>query len=167
MSDPISDAIKAATPKITVPTLPNVTATIPPIKPPEIPNVDLKALLPIQKDPELIIREQQAKVLNAKATAEEKLLTLEDEAIAKAKGLLKTLTIPVIKFPPKLPLLDPKVLQAIVIAKKVKLLEKLKQKLSRANLKRASKVYQYPLKPPPVPPVPKLNLPTIPNIPPR
>jgi hypothetical protein len=167
MSDPISNAIAAAAPKITVPTLPNVTAAIPPINVPDISSLNLKARLPIQKDPLLIAREQEAKVLAAKAVAEEKLLNLEENAIATAKGLLNKLAIPTISFPPKLPLINPKVLQALVIAKKVKLLEKLKQKLSRENLKRASKVYQYPLKPPTIPPPPTLNLPIILNIPPR
>jgi hypothetical protein len=106
---------------------------------------DLKGKLPVQKDPRLIAREAEANALEIKTTTERKLLNLKETTLERLKTTLNRLTLPTISFPPKLPLLNPKILQTSILAKQVKAAITLKQKLSRQNLKKASEVYEYPL----------------------
>lgn len=184
MADAIDAATAAASKRINLANLPSSpNFTIPPITPLNIPAAlagaksldDLKAKLPIQKDPQLIKLETEVKALEIKAEAERKLLELEEGALDAVKKQLIGLVLRTINFPPKLPLINPKILLALALAEKTQLLIQLKQKLSRANLKKASEVYTYPLTPPTLnalavrptlPPLPKIpSVPTLPTVP--
>jgi hypothetical protein len=181
MSDPIDRATNAARARATsiISTVPRIPAQkLPPVPQIKLPSVsvppltippaqiqNLKAQLPVIKDPRLIAREKEAEILEKKTMTERKLLNAEETALEKAKQLLKSFAIPTINFPPKLPAVNVKVIQTLLLAQKVKVLTALKQKLSRENLRKASKSYEFPLSPTSVSGTPDRKLPAIPPLP--
>jgi len=106
---------------------------------------DAKDLLPTEADIELQKRKLEASALEKKAELDKLLSLSTEDAIEKLKELLNGLTLPTINFPPKLPVLDPKILQAVEIAKQVKELYKKRQQLSRENLLKGASTFEYPL----------------------
>ena len=106
---------------------------------------DIKNSLPVEPDLELLQRKAEARVLEEKAKIEELLDVSKDDAIEMLKELLSGLSLPSLKFPPKLPVLDPKILQAVEIAKQIKELYKLKQTLSRESLLKGATTFEYPV----------------------
>lgn len=166
MSDPIENAIKitasnnfnsiksaavtSATSAITAVTPPEVTATLDKLK-----------KLPINKDPELIKKQLEADTLKKKAEAEQLVLNTKDTVIETAKEKLKQLALAAIPFPPKLPVIDPKILQAAAVGLQAKELWKQRKNLSKKNLQKGKETYSFPLKSVNLKP----ELPQIPDLP--
>lgn len=127
---------------------------------------DKLAALPMDKDPDVIKRQAEAKILEARAKAEELVIKAQEIAIEEVKKKLNSLKIPSLPFPLKLPLIDPKILGAAALLKQAKQLVAAKKKKIKKNLEDGRKLYRYDMKkikPPGLPSVPKL--PTLPNVP--
>lgn len=111
---------------------------------------DLKSQLPVQKDPRLIAKEKEAELLEKKAMVEKLILEKKEEVLNNLKAKLNSFKIPslpALSFPPKRPIIDPKIIQALLLAKQVKNAIKERQKKTKETLKKAEKVYEYPLSP--------------------
>jgi hypothetical protein len=111
---------------------------------------NIKSALPIQKDPNLLAKEKEAEALKKKAEIEKLILERKEEIINKLRVKLNSLKIPSlppVPFPPKKPILDPKILQALLIAKQAKQAIEERQKKTRDSLKKAEKTFEYPLTP--------------------
>lgn len=134
---------------------------------------NIKNKFPTEKDLELIKRRAEAKVLEKKAELDRAIqqayeLGLDDlrSLLSEyAEGLLAPLGL-------KLPVLNPKILQAVALAKQIKEIYKLRQQLSKENLKAGIKNYTYPIKKiiPEKPELPEIDLelpepPEIPDLP--
>lgn len=102
--------------------------------------------LPINKDPELLKKQAEAEVLSKKAQAEQFALVAKDLAIEYGKKKLIELAIKSIPFP-KLPVLDPKIIQAVMLGLQARELWKQRKSMSKDNLKKGKDTYSYPLKP--------------------
>jgi phage host-nuclease inhibitor protein Gam len=102
--------------------------------------------LPLEKNTDLIKKQLEAEYLRKKAEVEEYALGKKDELIELGKQ--KIIEIAVTKLPslPKLPIIDPKILQSVTIAKQLKELYKQKQTSGRENLTKGKMAYTYPLK---------------------
>lgn len=107
---------------------------------------NIKDKLPTEKDVELIKRRARAKAIEKKAEVDRALeqasdLELDDlkELLAELQGLLAPIGF-------KLPVVSPKILQAVAIAKQAKELYKFRQVLSKENLKEGVEAYKYPIK---------------------
>ncbi len=163
---------------------------------PTVPQVDLSAVptadelledalakLPDIPDPEIILLQKEAEFFEKKAEIEEQLLYYEENAIEIIKQKLLELALAnlPIPLPLKLPLIDPKILQAYAMYKQIKKALKNRKKKSKNNQKRGKKLYTYPLKSSlaqiPIPPIPlplpnpptfslpKVNVPSLPTLP--
>ena len=126
---------------------------------------DKLSKLPLDKNPELIRREVEAQVLQKQAEAQRLLLMSRDEAIEEGKKrILAYAKIPPLPYPVRLPVLNPKLLLATVLAKAMIFLKEQRQNISKNLLKRGEKTYKYPMTPPAgIPKLPKI--PTIPTLP--
>lgn len=184
--DAIDSAINLAKEKATLTNLANKSTELikMPISADKLTSVSKIKNLPIEKNPELIKKQLEAEFLTKKAEVQEYTLFVKDEAIETAKDTLaqlKTLKVPSL---PKLPVIDVKTLQAVVIAKQLKELYKQKNKFGKENLKKGIDAYKFPLRaaelpsikipdipfgkvrlPRTIPKLPKLSIPTLPNIP--
>lgn len=113
--------------------------------------------LPDVKDIELLIKQNKAK-------AQKKITKVQEELLIKKQLAVRILTMGLKSFALasipslKIPLLDPKILQGILIAKQLKKLLKDKRKITKKLLKENVEAFTYPISP-------KIKLPTIPNIP--
>jgi hypothetical protein len=125
-------------------------------------------------DPELLIRQKEAELLKKKAEIDQLLLLAQETDVESIKARLTSLGIPSIPIPVKLPLIDPKVLLALALAQKEKLVADLKNLKSKLNLKKAKQAFTYPLNKPKnflqgglskIPKPPVLEPPSIPSIP--
>lgn len=137
---------------------------------------ELLKQLPIQEDPELLLKKKEAESLEKKIELEELKKQVEEDSIEFAKEQLKKLVTQFVPIP-KLPVIDPKIIQAALLAKKIKDQKKEKQKNVKANAKKAKEIYTYPMKSrknlitqmPELPKLPELpdlpNLPELPNVP--
>jgi hypothetical protein len=103
--------------------------------------------LPVDKNPELIRREIEADILEKEAKLKEVLMTDREKLIEEAKQKLKALALPTIPLPLKIPLIDPKILQAVAIAKQIKQLAKQRRTLAKKYLSKGEELYSYPIKP--------------------
>jgi hypothetical protein len=74
-------------------------------------------------------------------------LTQETD-VESIKARLTLLGLPSLPIPVKIPLLDSKVLLAVILAQKEKLLADLKNSKSKLNLKKAKESFTYPLNKP-------------------
>jgi hypothetical protein len=110
-------------------------------------NVEKLKKLPITKDPVLIKKEKEAEVLKKKTEAEELKLNAKQILINEGKTKLKDFIVASIPFPPKLPFIDPKIIQAVDIAKQLKKLAGEKKETSKNNLEKGKETYTYPLTP--------------------
>jgi len=144
---------------------------------------DALGQLPDVPDPEIILLQKEAEVFEKKTEIEEQLLFYEENAIELIKQELIKLTLAnsPIPLPLKLPLIDPKILQAYAMYKQIKKALKNRKKKSKTNQTRGKKLYTYPLKdtltkiptppvplPLPKPPefsLPKVNVPPLPTLP--
>lgn len=139
---------------------------------------DLLNSLPTIPDPELVYRQKEAEVLEKLAELEKRKLELQELGIDDVKQQIRDLILPTIPIPPKIPLISRKVLLAVILAKREKLLADLKKLKSKNNLKKGKKLFSYPLTPPrtlslpnvpSIPSIPKIpsidSLPTLPNVP--
>jgi len=102
--------------------------------------------LPVNKDPELLKKQAEAEVLSKKAQAEQLALVAKDLAIEYGKKKLIELAIKSIPFP-KLPVLDPKIIQAVMLGLQAREMWKQRKSMSKDNLKKGKDAYSYPLKP--------------------
>lgn len=130
----------------------------------------LVSKLPTDKDTELIKRKIEAEKLEIKARLDAIKLNLKDVVLDELKEKVASIELPSIPFPPKIPVIDPKLLQAYAIAKQFKDLYKERQKLSRKNLERGKEIFSYPMKEIPARlrdglPEQVTNLPQLPDIP--
>jgi hypothetical protein len=107
----------------------------------------IRAKLPTTKDAALLKKQKEAEIQTKKTEAEQKALELKDKAVEDGKSKLKSFALSLIPFPPKLPLINPKILQAVAIAKQAKALIEERKKKSKENMKKNKEVYEYPLKP--------------------
>ena len=113
--------------------------------------------LPDVKDVELLIKQNKAK-------AQKKITKVQEEFLTKKQLAVRILTMGLKSFALasipslKIPLLDPKILQGILIAKQLKKLLKDKRKITKKLLKENVDAFTYPISP-------KIKLPTTPNIP--
>jgi hypothetical protein len=131
--------------------------------------------LPTVPDPELIYRQKEAEILDKLAELERKQIELQEIGLDDIKERIRELIIPALPIPLKIPLISPKVLLAVILAKREKLLAELRKLKSKKNLKKGKKLFSYPLKPPTslklpsVPSLPKLpevpDIPTLPSLP--
>jgi hypothetical protein len=120
---------------------------------------DLKSKLPTDKDPELAKREAEAELLEKEAKVKELLMVAREKAIDEAKSKLKALALATLPLPLKVPLIDPKILGAVAIAKQIKELRKERQKMAREYLSKGETAFSYPIK------QYEVNIPTKPSIP--
>jgi hypothetical protein len=123
--------------------------------------------LPLDKDPETIQREIEAKIQQKKADAAEKLAKANEVSVEDAKNKLKNLTIASLPSIPT-PIIDPKILATVSLLKQAKEVVKNRKKLVKENLEKGRQLYRYDMKPikKPIPTstdTPKL--PTLPNVP--
>lgn len=106
---------------------------------------DLKNFRP-EISPSLLLQEQKAKILRKKAKATELLLMTREEAVEEAKERLSNIVsipkIPSIKLPP----LDFKMLQRMLLVRLMNELQEQRKKLSKENLKKGVETYSYPMK---------------------
>jgi hypothetical protein len=133
---------------------------------------DLLGDLPLDVDPELLLRQKEAEALELQAKLQEKILVDKEEIIENTKekitGLGKGILFSLL---PKLPLIDPKILQAVALAKQIKSLYEQRKKISKENLSKGKELYSYPMTPitPEIPDIPtelpQISRPTIPNLP--
>jgi hypothetical protein len=125
--------------------------------------------LPTVPDPALIYRQKEAEVLKKLAALDQQQIELQEIALNDATEQIRNLTIPTLPIPLKIPLLSPKILSAVAVAKREKLLAKLRQEKSKINLKKGKELFTYPLKPPKslqLPSTPTLpSLPSVPTVP--
>lgn len=125
--------------------------------------------LPTVPDPELVYRQKEAEILDKLAELERKEIELQEIGLDDIKERIRELIIPAVPIPLKIPLISPKVLLAVVLAKREKLLAELRKLKSKKNLKKGKELFSYPLKPPKslqLPSVPQLpQLPEVPDIP--
>jgi hypothetical protein len=121
--------------------------------------------LPLDIDPELLLREKEAELLDKKAELDRLLLVGKDELIEEARSKLSSLSIPSNPFPIKLPPLEPKVLARVAMLKLMKEIRELRKKISKENITKGMTLYSYPInRKIPIPPeLPEL--PTIPDLP--
>jgi hypothetical protein len=166
MSDPIENAIKTTASNnfnsIKSTAVTSATSVITAVTPQEVTaTLDKLKKLPINKDPELIKKQLEANTLKKKAEAEQLVLNTKDTVIETAKEKLKELVLPAIPFPPKLPVIDPKILQAAAVGLQAKELWKQRKNLSKKNLQKGKETYSFPLKPVNLKP----ELPQIPDLP--
>jgi hypothetical protein len=102
--------------------------------------------LPTDVDPELLIRQQEARALEIKAKIQQDALVKKDEAIEQGKAIISNLKGKLISsLLPKLPTVDPKILQGIALARQIKKLYEERSKLSRENLSKGKELYSYPM----------------------
>jgi hypothetical protein len=140
--------------------------------------------LPLKKDPRLLKQEIEADVLEKKTEAERKIQEAKELTVADAKDKLLEIGASFLPKAPKvppIPLIDPRLLAFIAYMKLKAEIKKLKQSVSKQNLKKSKDTFKYPLKPPTVsvpqlPKVPDLpikpptlpkppSLPNLPNLP--
>lgn len=128
--------------------------------------------LPDVKDVELLAKQSKAK-------AQKKITKIQEQFLVKKQLAIRILTMGLKSFAlasipsVKLPLLDPKILQGILIAKQLKKMMKDKRKITRQLLKQNVDAFTYPISPqlnlpalPAIPAIPKLpDIPEIPEIP--
>lgn len=114
--------------------------------------------LPVVKNPELIKKQVLSEAEKKKADAEALVLRLREEGIQTAKERLKELVIASIPTLP-IPVIDPKILQAVTLAKQAKELIKQRRDNSKNNLKNINKTLEFPMK------VPNLQIPLVPTLP--
>lgn len=125
--------------------------------------------LPTETDTELMRKEKEDEALEMQAEYEKQLLAAKEEAKEKLEGELINLAMSLLPIP-KLPMIDPKVLMAVAIAKQAKDAIKQRKKRMKENQKKAEEIYEYPIKSTPVE-VPQssdalgANLPSPPKIP--
>jgi hypothetical protein len=133
--------------------------------------------LPLKKDPRLLRKEAEAEVLEKKAEAERLLQQAKEFTVADAKDKILELGVSFLPKPPKIPpipLIDPRLLAFIAYIKLKNEIKKLKQSVSKQNLKKSKDTFKYPMKPqlaiPKLPKIPELplkppSLPALPTIP--
>jgi hypothetical protein len=102
--------------------------------------------LPLDKNPELILRQKQAEILEKKAKVDELLAVDAEEKIEELKATLKALALASLPGVPKLPVIDPKILQGVAIAKQIKALIKQRSALAKLALSKGKELYSYPVK---------------------
>ena len=120
------------------------------------------------KDPELIKKEIEAKVMVLIADKQEEILAQKDDIEKQVAEKIALLTTLYLNFPPKLPVIDVKALAKKKYQETKKQIRELRQKVSKENLKNAKEKFKYPMKPtevkiPTLPQIPQI--PTIPRIP--
>jgi hypothetical protein len=113
--------------------------------------------LPDVKDVELLIKQNKAKAQKKITKVQEQLLTKKQLAVRILTMGLKSFALASIPSL-KIPLIDPKILQGILIAKQLKKLLKDKRKITKKLLKENVEAFAYPI-------APKIKLPAVPNIP--
>ena len=106
----------------------------------------LASKLPLDKNPELILRQKEAEILEKKAKVDELLAVDAEEKIEELKAKLKALALASLPGVPKLPVIDPKILQGVAIAKQIKALIKQRSALAKSSLSKGKKLYSYPVK---------------------
>jgi hypothetical protein len=119
----------------------------------------LEGKLPLDKDPELIKREIEADILEKEAKIKEMLMVDREKLIEDAKSKLKALALATLPLPLKVPLIDPKILQAVALAKQIKKLLKERKNIAKKYLSKGKELYTYPIK------QYDLDLPTKPTVP--
>lgn len=121
----------------------------------------IKTKLPIIPDPALIKKQAEATAQLKVTDAKEKALKLKDIAVATAKSAVVAAVAGKLRsLIPKLPVVDPKILQALSVAKKIKDLAKERKAASVENLSKNKETFKFPMKPqitvPKVPVIPKI-----------
>lgn len=114
--------------------------------------------LPTVKNPELVKKQIEAEIEIKKIELEELKTLIKEQGIQIAKDKLKELALASIPALP-IPITDPKLLQAVALAKQAKILIEEKRKNSEKNLDNVNKKLEFPMK------VPNLQVPTIPEVP--
>jgi len=102
--------------------------------------------LPLDKNPELILRQKEAEILEKKAKVDELLAVDVEEKIEDLKAKLKALALASLPGVPKLPVIDPKILQGVAIAKQIKALIKQRSALAKSSLSKGKELYSYPIR---------------------
>lgn len=102
--------------------------------------------LPTDTDPALLARQKEAETLELKAKIQEDTLVKKDEIIEEGKEVISNLKGRAISsFLPKLPAIDPKILQGVALARQIKKLYEERSKISRENLSKGKELYSYPI----------------------
>lgn len=172
MSDPIQVALNKANTTIAGATTNQINSAITSAAS-KIPT-DKLGNLPTTKNPELIKKQIEAEIEKKKVEAEEIRLQIQEEGIELAKDKLKELAIQALPTI-ALPVIDPKILQAVALANQAKELIKQRTELSKKNLDNINKKLEFPMKVPDlqtpaipeipkIPEIPGISLPNIPNI---
>lgn len=102
--------------------------------------------LPATKDPALIKKHAEAEAAKKQAELEETTLKTKDEAIQQLKNKINELEKPVLAFPPKIPIIDPKILAFVSFATQAKELIKKRKEASKKNVTTGKEVYKFPMK---------------------
>jgi len=92
------------------------------------------------KDPELIKKEAEAKVMNLVSDKQQEILAQKDDIEKQVAEKIVLLTTLYLEFPPKLPAIDPKGLAKKAYQKTKKEMQELRQKVSKENLNEASRI---------------------------
>jgi hypothetical protein len=100
--------------------------------------------LPLIADAALLERRIQATQLEMQTIAQEKVETIKSELVDKLRSEIANITIPVLPIPPKLPLLNPKILQTTAMLRQLKQLITNRTAHSRTALKKGREMFSYP-----------------------
>jgi len=117
--------------------------------------------LPLEVDVELLKRQAEAEVLSRQAQIEQTRLEVQENGVEMLKEKLINLALQQLPATPTLPVIDPKILQAVQTALLLKEVIKNRKQISRKNLSKGKELYSYPLRNI----TPKVQLPQIPTIP--
>lgn len=131
---------------------------------------NIKDKFPAEPDLDLIKQRARAKALEKKAELDRALEQASELKLDDLRAVLSEYQVLLAPLGFKLPVISPKVLQAVAIAKQIKDVYKFRQELSKENLKNGIKTYTYPIKKivpeiPELPTVESLDVPELPDIP--
>jgi hypothetical protein len=113
--------------------------------------------LPLKKDPQLLKQQIKAEASKKKSKADQLLQTGKQVALEQSKLILKQLAKKALASL-KLPVIDPKILHTVILAKQKKQEMKQRQEQSRENLKKNRELFKFPMKK-------SLAVPTLPEVP--
>lgn len=108
---------------------------------------NFKDTLPLEVDRELLERRIEAKKQKIQSEIDQLKLEAEERAIEFAKQKLEEFALGKLPEIPKLPVIDPKIIQTVLLFNREKLFETLKQITTRENLKKSREVFTYPITP--------------------
>lgn len=126
---------------------------------------DKLSQLPLDKDPELLLKQKQAEVLQKKAELEKEYLDKKEQILGMTKEDILLIAITAIPGLPKLPVLDPKILAAYSLAVNIKKAIQDKQKKNSANIEKGKELLKYKIKPRQLAGMQTPQLPNIPDLP--